>query len=195
MSWNVCSACSRKRTEVLPALAMIVERTGCVKLEGGRLEVALKRFRNGEIDYAARHLCEDLNHLMPVTPDKLVIGICFFDVAEVWLASRRQAGRNGAELASGGVLTRPRGSPEAGPNLQQGRSEAHRGWKRRLRRAGRGAARRRADARPHARPHRSSVPPGLQPQSATATSHRGGARAVASSHSPPCRRIFSMTSV
>ena len=56
--------------EVLPALAMIVERTGCVKLEGGRLEVTLRRFRDGEIDYAARHLCEDLNSMRPVTLDR-----------------------------------------------------------------------------------------------------------------------------
>ena len=56
--------------EVLPALAMIVERTGYVKLEGGRLEVTLRRFRDGEIDYAARHLCEDLNSMQPVTLDK-----------------------------------------------------------------------------------------------------------------------------
>ncbi len=56
--------------EVLPALAMIVERTGYVKLEGGRLEVTLRRFRDGEIDYAARHLCEDLNSMRPVTLDK-----------------------------------------------------------------------------------------------------------------------------
>ena len=47
--------------EVIPALAMIVERTGYVKLEGGRLEVTLRRFTDREIDYAARHLCEDLN--------------------------------------------------------------------------------------------------------------------------------------
>ena len=49
--------------EVVPALAMIVERTGYVKLEGGRLEVTLKRFTDREIDYAARHLCEDLNRM------------------------------------------------------------------------------------------------------------------------------------
>jgi transposase len=61
--------------EVLPALAMIVERTGYVKLEGGRLEVALKSFRNGEIDYAARHLCEDLNRLQPVTLDRFHLPI------------------------------------------------------------------------------------------------------------------------
>src|SRR2546430_6076761 len=47
--------------EVIPALAMIVERTGYMKLEGGRLEVTLRRFTDREIDYAARHLCEDLN--------------------------------------------------------------------------------------------------------------------------------------
>jgi hypothetical protein len=56
--------------EVVPALAMIVERTGNVKLEGRQLEVALRRFTNREIDYAARHLCEDLNRLQPVTLHK-----------------------------------------------------------------------------------------------------------------------------
>ncbi len=49
---------------------MIVERTGYVKLEGRRLEVTLRRFANREIDYAARHLCEVLNGMQPVTPDK-----------------------------------------------------------------------------------------------------------------------------
>jgi hypothetical protein len=61
--------------EVLPALAMIVERTGYVKLEGGRLEVTLRRFRNAEIDYAARHLCGDLNRMRPVTLDKFRLPI------------------------------------------------------------------------------------------------------------------------
>ncbi len=45
------------KKEVVPALAMIVERTGYVKLERGQLEVNLRRFSNPEIDYAARHLC------------------------------------------------------------------------------------------------------------------------------------------
>ena len=61
--------------EVVPALAMIVERTGHVKLEGGCLEVTLRRFTNGEIDYAARHLCEDLNGMRPVTVDKFHLPI------------------------------------------------------------------------------------------------------------------------
>jgi len=56
--------------EVVPALAMIVERAGYVKLEGGRLEVTLRRFKDREIDYAARHLCEDLNGMQPVTLDR-----------------------------------------------------------------------------------------------------------------------------
>jgi transposase len=56
--------------EVLPALAMIVERTGYVRLEGQQLAVALRRFANREVDYAARHLCEDLNRMQPVTLDK-----------------------------------------------------------------------------------------------------------------------------
>ena len=36
--------------ELLPALAMIVERAGYVKLEGGRLRVTLRRFKDHEID-------------------------------------------------------------------------------------------------------------------------------------------------
>jgi len=59
-----------RQKEVVPALAMIVERTGYVKLQGGQLEVTLRRFTNGEIDYAARHLCEDLNGRHPVTLDR-----------------------------------------------------------------------------------------------------------------------------
>ena len=63
--------------EVVPALAMIVERTGYVKWEGRRLEVTLRRFANREIDYAARHLCEDLNEIQPVTLDKFRFPIHF----------------------------------------------------------------------------------------------------------------------
>jgi len=54
-----------RRKEILPALSMIVERAGEVKLEGGELRVRLRRFRNPEIDYAARRLCEDLNRMDP----------------------------------------------------------------------------------------------------------------------------------
>ena len=61
--------------EVVPALAMIVERTGYVKLEGRQLEVTLRRFTNREINYAARHLCEDLNRMQPVTPDRFHLPI------------------------------------------------------------------------------------------------------------------------
>ena len=53
-----------------PALAMMVERAGYVKLEEGQLLVTLRRFQNREIDYAARHLCEDLNRMGPVTLDR-----------------------------------------------------------------------------------------------------------------------------
>lgn len=59
-----------REKELLPALAMIVERAGYVKLEGGRLRVTLRRFKDREIDYAARHLCEDLNRMEPVTLDR-----------------------------------------------------------------------------------------------------------------------------
>ena len=59
-----------KQKEVLPALSMIVGRGGHVKLEAGQLRVQLRRFMNSEIDYAARHICEDLNRMNPVTLDK-----------------------------------------------------------------------------------------------------------------------------
>ena len=58
------------KKEILPALSMIVKRGGYIKLEGGRLRVQLKGFKNREIDYAARHLCEDLNIMKPLTLDK-----------------------------------------------------------------------------------------------------------------------------
>ena len=56
--------------DILPALSMIVSRGGSIKLEGENLSVRLKGFRNPAIDYAARHLCEDLNRMHPKTPDK-----------------------------------------------------------------------------------------------------------------------------
>jgi hypothetical protein len=59
-----------RRKEILPALSMIVERAGEVKLEDGELCVRLRGFRNPEIDYAARRLCEDLNGMNPRTPDR-----------------------------------------------------------------------------------------------------------------------------
>jgi len=68
-----------KRKEVLPALEMIVERAGHVKLEQGRLSVTLRRFKNREIDYAARHLCDDLNRMQPFTLDKFHIPL-YYDV-------------------------------------------------------------------------------------------------------------------
>jgi hypothetical protein len=59
-----------REKEVWPAVSMIVERGGLVKLEEGRLQVTLRRFKDREIDYAARHLCEDLNRMSPVTLDR-----------------------------------------------------------------------------------------------------------------------------
>ena len=59
-----------RKKEVWPAVSMIVERGGFVKLEEGRLQVTLRRFKDREIDYAARHLCEELNRMSPVTLDR-----------------------------------------------------------------------------------------------------------------------------
>lgn len=73
---GMCRMLSRyydRPKEILPALSMIVERGGEVKLEGGQLRVRLRRFRNREIDYAARRLCEDLNGMRPRTQDRFRI--------------------------------------------------------------------------------------------------------------------------
>jgi len=59
-----------RKKEIWPAVAMIVRRGAYVKLERGKLKVQLSRFANPEIDYAARHLCEDLNRMDPFTLDK-----------------------------------------------------------------------------------------------------------------------------
>ena len=64
-----------REKEVVPALAMMVERTGYVKVEGGRLEATLRRFTDREIDYAARHLREDLNRLESATLDQFHLPI------------------------------------------------------------------------------------------------------------------------
>ena len=69
-----------KQKEILPALSMIVKRGGSVRLQSGRLRVRLKRFKNPEIDYAARGLCEELNGMDPVTADRFHLPL-WFEVA------------------------------------------------------------------------------------------------------------------
>jgi hypothetical protein len=66
-----------KEKELLPALSMIVKRGGTLKLQGDRLRVQLQRFKNLEIDYAARGLCEDINKMAPVTLDKYQLPVWF----------------------------------------------------------------------------------------------------------------------
>jgi transposase len=56
--------------EIQPVLSMILQRGGRVRLQAGTLHVRLRRFQNREINYAARHLCEDLNEMRPVTADR-----------------------------------------------------------------------------------------------------------------------------
>ena len=58
------------RKDVWPTLAMIIRRGGAIELVGNKLYVRLRRFKNPLVDYAARHLCEYLNELKPVTLDK-----------------------------------------------------------------------------------------------------------------------------
>ena len=66
-----------KENQILPALSMIVKRGARVRLQGGQLRVQLMRFRDREIDYAARRLCEDINSMGPLTPDKFQLPIHF----------------------------------------------------------------------------------------------------------------------
>ena len=66
-----------KPKELMSALAMILNRGGYLKLENGKLKVSLRRFRNNEIDYAARRLCEDLNAMAPRTLDRFQLPIIY----------------------------------------------------------------------------------------------------------------------
>ena len=59
-----------KVKEAWPIMGMIFKRGAIVKLENDRLLVKLRRFKNPAVDYVARHLCEDLNSMRPVTMDK-----------------------------------------------------------------------------------------------------------------------------
>lgn len=66
-----------KKKELWPVFAMIIRRGAHVKIEHGRLVVKLRRFKNAEIDYAARHLCEELNQMEPYTLDKFHLPIYY----------------------------------------------------------------------------------------------------------------------
>ena len=56
--------------DIYVILSMIVRRGGEIRLERDRLMVRLKGFKNPEVDFAARHLCEELNQMDPHTSDK-----------------------------------------------------------------------------------------------------------------------------
>jgi len=63
--------------DIHSVLEMIVQRGAYVKLINGNLVVRLKRFMNKDIDFAARHLCEDINQMKPKTLDKYCFPIHF----------------------------------------------------------------------------------------------------------------------
>jgi hypothetical protein len=67
------------RKEVRSVLKMIVERGGYIKLENGILKVQLRKFKNTEINYVARHLCEELNKMNAMTLDKFQFPL-FYEV-------------------------------------------------------------------------------------------------------------------
>ena len=56
--------------DMWPTLGMIVQRGADINLEGNILTIRLKKFTNEVIEYAARHLCGELNGMAPVTLDK-----------------------------------------------------------------------------------------------------------------------------
>lgn len=56
--------------DIWPTLGMIAHRVAEIKLERNILTIKLKKFTDEVIDYAARHLCEELNGMAPVTLDK-----------------------------------------------------------------------------------------------------------------------------
>ena len=73
MEKKMCSILSKyydDPKDVYVILSMIVRRSGEIKLEGSRLRVRLKGFKNPEVDFAARRLCEELNQMLPCTLDK-----------------------------------------------------------------------------------------------------------------------------
>ncbi|MFA4846528.1 MAG: putative transposase [Patescibacteria group bacterium] len=73
MEKEMCSVLSKyydDPKDIYVILSMIVRRGGAIKLENGRLRVRLKGFRNPGVDFAARHLCEELNQMGPRTLDK-----------------------------------------------------------------------------------------------------------------------------
>lgn len=66
-----------KKKELIPALKMVINRGTYIKLENGKLKILLRSFKNPEIDYAARHLCDELNQMKPFTLDKFHLPIYY----------------------------------------------------------------------------------------------------------------------
>ena len=70
---KMCSILAQYYTDpkdIYPILEMIVRRGGNIKLEKGKMLVRLNGFKNPIVNYAARHLCEDLNQMHAYTLDK-----------------------------------------------------------------------------------------------------------------------------
>lgn len=66
-----------KKKELLPALTMIIRRSGYIKLEEGKIIITLRKFQDKEINYAARHLCKELNNMNATTVDKFQFNLHF----------------------------------------------------------------------------------------------------------------------
>ena len=69
-----------KRDEIYPLLHMVINRGANIGVTQGRLLVRLRSFKDPEVSYAARHLCEELNQMKPVTLDRFRLPI-YYQVA------------------------------------------------------------------------------------------------------------------
>lgn len=59
---------------------MIVHRGGYVKLINGKLFVQIRKFSNrDDVNYIAKHFCDELNEMIPITLDKYHFPL-FFEV-------------------------------------------------------------------------------------------------------------------
>ena len=80
MEKKMCSLLSKyydDPKDIYVTLSMIVRRGGEIRLEGNRLKVRLKGFRDQVVNYAAKRLCEDLNQMAPHTLDKYQFPITY----------------------------------------------------------------------------------------------------------------------
>ncbi len=73
--YNIIGKYYDKKKEIWPLIEMIVKRGANIKLDEGKIIVRLKRFRNEEVDFVARRLCDELTAMNPTTLDRFNLPI------------------------------------------------------------------------------------------------------------------------